>query len=158
MARWADLEREAPEVAHAGWRLLTVPGVGFGYLATVRPDGGPHIHPVNPFLLAEDLAVLVVPSPKLADLRRDGRFALHSCGTADEDDEFFVAGTARECVDPALRAVAVAGYHGPVGADHVLMLLEPDRALWAHYTRPPTWPPTYARWRAGSAAARPSAP
>lgn len=46
------------------------PGFAFGYLATVRPDGGPHIHPVMPVIAGDHLEVVVVPSPKLEDLPR----------------------------------------------------------------------------------------
>ena len=48
-------------------------------LATVRKDGAPRLHPVRPFLSGDGrLIVFSSPgSPKTADLRRDGRVALH---------------------------------------------------------------------------------
>lgn len=54
-------------------------GLGLGFLATTRPDGGPRVHPICP-VLAGNLYAFIVPGPKLADLRRDPRYryALHS--------------------------------------------------------------------------------
>jgi hypothetical protein len=149
MATWQQFEDGAPDLAVAGWKLLTFPGVGFGYLATVRPDGTPRIHPVNPIWVGGMLALFVVPSPKLADLRRNGRYALHSCGAEGVNDEFLVIGGAAVRdgdADAGLRTRAVAGYHGPVADDHVLVTLDMEQVLWAHYGTPPSWPPTYRRW------------
>jgi hypothetical protein len=91
--------------------------------------------------------VFVVPSSKLDDLRRDGRYALHSSQTAEVDDEFCVEGTAEIVDAPERRAAALAAHAASVGAEHVLVELEIERALWAHYSRPPSWPPAYRRWR-----------
>ena len=41
------------------------------------------------------LFVLLIVSPKRTDLRRDGRYALHSYPREDDEDAFYVAGTAR---------------------------------------------------------------
>ena len=155
MAGWSAFAAEVPELAAAGWRLLSVPGVGFGYLATVRSDGWPRVHPVNPFIVGDELGIFLVPSPKLDDLRHDGRCALHSCGTAEVDDEFFLSARASISQDHALRAAAVAGYHGPVPDAHVLVTLDIERALLARYTTPPTWPPAYTRWPLPGAAPAP---
>jgi hypothetical protein len=149
MVTWADLEISAPSIAAAGRRLLWVPGTGFGYLATVRPDGGPRIHPVNVVIADGRLLCFVVPSPKLEDLQRDGRFALHSTGAENVNDEFYIAGRAiLQSADPALRDAALAVLPFRVDDTHVLVELEIDVALWAAYATPPTWPPTYHRWRA----------
>lgn len=121
---------------------------GFGYLATVDGHGAPRIHPVNLVISDGALLTFVVPSPKLADLRRDGRYALHSTGSADVNDELMLAG--RAVVAPArgdrAAAVAAAGYR--VADDHVLVELSIERALWAEWSTPPRWPPTYHRWAA----------
>lgn len=149
MATWADLEAAAPDIGAAGRRLLFHPGVGFGYLATVRRDGGPRLHPVNVVIAEDRLWSFLVPSPKLADLRRDGRFALHSTGAADVDDEFYVTGVAQAHDNaPGLRAAVEAALVTSVAPDHVLVELGLERALWAHYTTPPRWPPAYRTWRA----------
>ncbi|HET8660860.1 MAG TPA: hypothetical protein VFM55_17890 [Micromonosporaceae bacterium] len=151
MATWDDLERSEPELAQAGRRLLFQPGVGFGYLATVRADGGPRVHPVMPLLADGRLQVFVVPSPKLADLRRDGRYALHSTGAADVPDEFYITGTAWAVESPARRQAAMRAHPVSVAEDHVLVELDLDGVLWAHYPTPVRWPPAYRRWRAAPA-------
>jgi hypothetical protein len=149
MATWHQFEASQPEMAQAGWRLLSHPGFGFGYLATVRRDGGPRIHPINPVLAAGHLVAFIVPSPKLADLRRDGRYALHSSGAENVDDEFYLAGTTRLVGDAALRTASLAACHFAPGEDHVLVEFGIDTALWAHYSSPASWPPAYRKWSAG---------
>lgn len=101
-----------------------------------------------PLIVDGRLEVFVVPSSKLDDLRRDGRYALHASQTADIDDEFCVEGRAEVIGDPDRRAAALAAHPASVADDHVLVALGVERALWAHYTSPPSWPPVYRRWRA----------
>jgi len=149
MATWEEFAAEVPEIAAAGWGLLSHPGFGFGYLATVRRDGGPRLHPIDPVLAAGHLTAFIVPSPKLEDLRRDGRYALHSSGAENVDDEFCVTGGATVVRDEGLREAALAACHFTPGDDHVLVDLGIDSALWAHYSTPPSWPPVYTRWAAG---------
>jgi len=143
MATWSELEAAEPEIARAARELLSVPGFGFAYLATVAPDGGPRIHPVNLVWADGSLAAFIVPSPKLADLRRPPhRYALHSTGSADVDDELAVCGRAREIDDPVRRAAAVAACPFAPGDDHVLVELEVfDHVLWGHYEPRGTFPP-----------------
>jgi hypothetical protein len=87
-----------------GRHFLYLVGVGMGFLATVRQDGGPRVHPISPILTDDALHALIVPGPKLGDLRRDGRFALHSLTSPppDADDAFYIAGRAIELHDPDL--------------------------------------------------------
>ena len=50
------------------------------YLATIRKDGSPRVHPVTPVIDGQRMLVVMAPtSPKGRDLRRDPRFAIH-CG------------------------------------------------------------------------------
>jgi hypothetical protein len=138
-----------PEMAEAGWRLFSHPGFGFGYLATVRRNGAPRLHPINPLLAAGRLMAFIVPSPKLGDLRRDGRYALHSTGAENVDYEFGLTGRAAPVDLPALRRAALAACHFTPGADHEMVEFGIDAALWGHYSTPPSWPPVYTRWAAG---------
>ena len=149
MATWAEFATQMPEMAEAGWHLFSHPGFGFGYLATVRRDGAPRLRPINPLLAAGRLVAFIVPSPKLGDLRRDGRYALHSTGAENVDDEFCVTGRAAPVDSPALRQAALAACHFTPGDDHALVDFSVDSALWAHYSTPPSWPPVYTRWAAG---------
>jgi hypothetical protein len=99
---WRDLEAGAPELAHEGLARFSRTKVAL--LGTIREDGSPRISPVEPFLLQGQLVVGVMPSPKLDDLRRDGRCALHS-SVSDingSEGEFKVHGRAIPTDDPAL--------------------------------------------------------
>ncbi len=79
-------------------------GIGLAFLATIRADGGPRVHPICPILTASALFGMIIPGPKLDDLRRDPRYALHSetFPPPDQDDGFYVAGTAIEVSDSAV--------------------------------------------------------
>src|SRR5207302_7032178 len=94
VVHWGDFRRLRPDLAEAGRRLLYQFGVGLGFLATVRADGGPRVHPICPLVLGERLLGFIVPSPKLADLARDGRYALHSFPCPDNEDAFYISGRA----------------------------------------------------------------
>ena len=152
MATWEEFERAAPDLANSGRALLYQYGPPLGYLATVRPDGGPRVHPFCPIVARGALwAYVLRASPKGADLRRDPRFALHAFSPKDVDDEFFVRGRA-EPVDPSdeLRdAVIASALPARVGGNHEqLFQLHIDRALLSTYTHRGQWPPTYTRWKA----------
>src|ERR1035437_8535471 len=90
MAAWYELRSARPELAAAGRDLLYPYGMGLGFLATVRPDGGPRLHPMWPLLTQ-------------ADLRRDGRYMLHSFPREDNEDTFSVRGHAWLEEDPSTR-------------------------------------------------------
>lgn len=103
MTTWGELAALRPDLAAAGQGLLYQHGVGLAFLATTRPDGGPRLHPMCPVLHDERLYAFIVPSPKQTDLRRDGRYALHSFPCPDNEDAFYLTGTASEVVDPGTR-------------------------------------------------------
>jgi hypothetical protein len=98
---WGEFRSERPDLADTGRGLLYNFGIGLGFLATVRTDGGPRVHPVCPILTDDHLYALIVPGPKLNDLRRDGRFALHSetIPPPRQDDAFYLTGTVSEVTD-----------------------------------------------------------
>ncbi len=88
-----------------GRSLIYEHGLGLGFLATVRPDGGPRVHPICPVLTDDGLYGFIVPGPKLDDLRRDSQYALHSetFPKPHEDDAFYVTGSVVWVEDPSLR-------------------------------------------------------
>src|ERR1700722_20560480 len=92
-----------PPPPAAGRGLFYQQGLGLGSLPPVRRDGGPRVHPVCPVISAAGLHVLILPGPKLGDLRRDGRYSLHSEMVAPphQDDGFAVSGRATEITDRA---------------------------------------------------------
>lgn len=140
-----------PEMAAAGRHLLMQHGVGLGFLATTRADGGPRVHPVCPHVVGSDLWVFVIPhSPKCSDLERDGRYALHTFPCDDRDDGFYVTGDAIRIDDRARRESVVPGFRSRVEPDEVMFRLTIERALLSIYG-PRTGdvqPPVQTRWRA----------
>ena len=108
MLTWTEFSRRQPALAAAGRAQLYQVGIGLGFLGTVRPDGGPRVHPVCPVISAAGLHLLIVAGPKQADLRRDGRCALHSetCPPPREEDGFAIIGHAAEV--PTLRCARLS--------------------------------------------------
>ena len=97
---WAQFEASDRELAaHVQFRLTR----GLSYLSTVRPDGYPRVHPVGVHVRSGQLVVPMKPtSPKGADIRRDGRFALH-CAVEDNQGgggEVLVTGVGTEIAAP----------------------------------------------------------
>jgi hypothetical protein len=72
---WSEFKARQPELALSGADLLYHFGVGLAFLATVRADGGPRLHPMCPLLTETGLYAFIVPSPKQRDLHRDGQLA-----------------------------------------------------------------------------------
>jgi hypothetical protein len=91
MITWMEFERSQPALAAVGRDQFYQHGLGLGFLATVRRDGGPRVHPVCPVISTAGLHVLILPGPKRGDLRRDGRYS-----PPRQDDGFAVSGRARE--------------------------------------------------------------
>jgi Pyridoxamine 5'-phosphate oxidase len=151
MKRWSEFAAERPDMAEAGRTLIYQFRVGLGYLATVRKDGGPRVHPVCPVLANDGLYVFIGNhSPKLRDLLRDGRYALHSFPNPQVDDEFTVAGRAERVDDAVIRQIVYDVYTatGAFTSDDTLFELRLERALHAKYGPRPSWPPAYTRWSA----------
>ena len=148
MATWSTFEAAAPELATAGQRLLYQFGPGLGYLATIRPDGGPRLHPICPIVTEGELwAFILRRSPKCRDLERDGRFALHTFPSAEKDDEFALTGRVERVDDDAARARAIEATTAQVGEEEeVLYRFDIHTALLAVYEARGVFPPAYAKW------------
>jgi hypothetical protein len=114
MTTWSAFAAAEPELAaFVAERLRAAPS----YLATVRASGAPRLHPVTPILTSDGLYVFMEPtSPKGADLRERGWFALHN-GVPDNagtGGEASVSGTGHPVDDAAVRAtVATASSTAP---------------------------------------------
>ena len=122
MVTWGVFETEASELASFGRERIER---RVSFLATVRGDGGPRVHPVTPWSLEGHLYVrMYATSPKVADLERDPRYALHSM--MDNDDgvggEFAMHGRATRIRD----AGTIAAAYAPIGefTDRPLALFE----------------------------------
>jgi len=94
MVTWRGLESARPDLAEAGRGLLYQFGVGLAFMATVRSDGGPRVHPMCPVLHDGGLHALLIPSPKREDLIRDRRYSMHSFPTENDEDAFYLTGLA----------------------------------------------------------------
>jgi hypothetical protein len=103
VASWVELEELRPDLVEGGRQLLYQHGVGLAFLSTIRPDGGPRLHPFCPIISAAGLFGFIIPSPKQRDLQRDGRYAVHSFPTEDNEDAFLVSGKAQPVTDAAVR-------------------------------------------------------
>jgi hypothetical protein len=151
---WQELEGAAPDFAGAGRKLLYQfgpDGPGLAMLATTRGDGGPRLHPVCPALCLGGMYVFVIGhSPKCADLRRDGRYALHAFPGRADDESFYCTGPALEVRDSELRARAESHVVHNVRPDEVLFELRLTHILHTTWLRPrtPETEPVYERWRA----------
>ncbi|MFD0820602.1 pyridoxamine 5'-phosphate oxidase family protein, partial [Micromonospora zhanjiangensis] len=133
MASWSEFAADDPRLAEAIRLLMQQYGPGFGYLATVRADGGPRVHPVSPVITDEGLFCFVVDSPKRRDLERDGRYALHSFPPEDSDDEAYVAGRARPVTDRARAARLARSHRAAPHADWRLFEFTVDVAMLARH-------------------------
>ena len=162
MATWSDFAAAAPALEEAGRSLLFQFGVGLAFLATVRPDGGPRLHPVCPFLSGGRLCVLIQPgSPKRHDLERDGRYALQSFPPPrKESEELYVTGRARRIDDGATFERAYADARHMKEPDEILFELDVEQVM--HTTWPdwgtPRMRAVHARWRAGGEERRSTGP
>ncbi len=160
MVTWNDLCQQRPDITGPGRQYLYQFGVGLGFLATMRPDGGPRVHPMCPVLVGDRLAALIIPSPKRRDLRRDGRFALHSFPCPDNEDVLYLTGTARPITEPDAAAsvleqfVAERQHLGvtreQVAADQPFEF-DITTALLTLTTGHGDWNPTHLVWHAGPA-------
>jgi hypothetical protein len=104
MKTWAEFSTLRPDLSESGRALLYQHGLGLGFLATTSRDGRPRVHPMCPILTEDGLFAFIVPSPKQQDLRRDGRYAIHSFPCPDNEDAFYVTGRTRLVEDTTLRS------------------------------------------------------
>jgi hypothetical protein len=171
VASWTDFATEAPALATVAARLW--PGIcalnqgeaapsgatafSIAYLASVRRDGGPRLHPFCPILAAGRLfAAIPRSSPKGWDLRRDPRCVIHAL-PGREDDELSIRASAREVSDHATRSLVVevvtkSGIGGMIESvtnDPVFEfdLEQVDVARWVNIGQPGTYADRQ-QWRA----------
>ena len=146
MATWGELERAQPDMAALLRSLLG--WIPIAYLATVRRDGSPRVHPVCPILAGEGMYVAVAgasapqPSPKRFDLANDGRYALHAL-PGKRDDEFYVTGRARLVEDADERRLVVEAAGHAIRDDDWVFELGINYAMtayWENVGQPGTYP------------------
>lgn len=131
MPSWGEFERADPELSSFGRQRLDG---RVAFLATLRVDGGPRVHPVSLWFAADRCLVRMYPSsPKVRDLERDDRYAAHSLITDDEgtDGEFAMRGSARCLADMDVLGLVNAGKGDP--ERYVVFELDVSDALGTTY-------------------------
>jgi len=147
MATWGEFAAAAPEMARGGRVLWEQHGVMF--VATVRADLSPRLHPVVPVLAADRMFVAVGSwSPKWQDLQREPRCVLH-CLPGRRDDEFVMRCRAHGTPE-AVEEVRRSADHVIHGDDHLFELdIEAvDYGWWENVGQPDTYP-VRRRWTPG---------
>jgi hypothetical protein len=133
---WKTFEKHSPELAVLGFDRLNRK---IAYLAIIKKDGAPRLHPVTPFIGDGMLFIFTEPSsPKIRDLRRDGRYALH-CAVGRDDGpliEFLVSGVVEEITDRDVRNRAEKIANSPVVLEtYVLFEFQVNRVLVVEYDK-----------------------
>jgi hypothetical protein len=155
MATWAEFEAAAPAMAATGRRLLYRDGRGQAMLATVRGDEEPpRMNPITLAILDGRVFAFILKSLKLADLERDGRYALHSHHDPAAPSEFALRGRARLVADAAVRAAAAAKWDFEVDDTYRLFEFSIESALLGERPTADDWPPKYTSWKPTAAAIR----
>jgi hypothetical protein len=149
MATWTEFAVMAPELA--AWGESRFKRARVAFLATIGADGSPHVYAVQPVICQGHLLLFAdAASPKTADLKRHGRYAMHSLvdNPAGLGGEFIVKGTATLIDDGDIRRKAVEASCYTPKNDCVLFELSVSAALARDYedgaiaeTR---WEPAYA--------------
>ena len=120
------------------------------YLATIRKDGSPRVHPFTPIIGEGHFFVFMEPtSPKGHDLRRDPRFAVH-CSVSDtsgESGEVIVTGKAVFIEDDNMRIVAVNVSPYKPAERYILFELHPENVTVTEY--PDAGGPVRRHWKIG---------
>ena len=145
--RWKEFEAGAPEVARFGRERLHG---HVAYLATIRKNNLPRLHPITPIIGEGHLYVFMEPtSPKGKDLDRGSAYVLHSSVADNEgsNGEFQLTGFANRVHDARARqqAVALAPYEPE--ANDILFELGIIEALSTVYRGDR---PVRARWKASA--------
>ena len=132
MLTWAEFAAREPQLAASGRALLyQYGGVGLGFLGTVRPDGGPRVHPMCPILHRDGLYAFIIPGPKRGDLHRDPGYAMHCFPPEDNENAFYITGMAHPVADDGVRL----RFHGRVrglssGSSEIKRSLMPTVLDW----------------------------
>jgi uncharacterized pyridoxamine 5'-phosphate oxidase family protein len=144
MLTWDEFSRLQPMMAEFGAARFKL---GVVYLATIRADGYPRVHPISAFVGEGHLYAFMEPtSPKAKDLQRSPHYAMHSLVTDGDgtNGEFHISGDAVFHTDPAVRARAVAACPYNPQDRYILFEFKLDRALTNEYAG---GRPNVARWR-----------
>jgi Pyridoxamine 5'-phosphate oxidase len=141
---WKRFSAAAPELARFGEKRMAE---GVMYIGTIRKTGYPRVHPFTPFISSGRLFAFMKPtSPKGHDLRRDGRFTIHSLvkDMNGSDGEFSMTGKAVLVGDKESLALAAAGCPYTPTERYVCFEFFVEEALSNHYV---DGAPQFVRWK-----------
>ena len=147
MATWAEFERAEAELASFGRERLDG---RVCFHATLRRDGSPRVHPVEPWIASGLLMVRFRGgSPKVAEVAEDPRYALHSPmdNPDGEGGEFLVRGRMTPVTPDHPAAAEVVG---TTRVPLAFFTLSVDEAVGTTYEGKEL-DPVYRRWRAPGA-------
>lgn len=156
MKSWSDFSNEEPDLAKNGRKLLFPDRqyVGYAFLATLRKDGAPRLHPISVVICNDHLYVIILKkSPKCTDLLRDGRYALQAFPPAtNEYEEFYLAGRADRIRDNEIRHMVIEKTNVTVEENEELFELLLDRVMHTKLVDQgaPSESPIHRKWRESS--------
>ena len=107
LLNWSEFASVQREMAEFGEKRIQLRVM---YIATIRQDGYPRVHPFTPFIGSGRLFAFMEPtSPKAKDLQRNGRYSMHSLVTDmnGTNGEFQISGDAGQVLDSASREAAI---------------------------------------------------
>jgi hypothetical protein len=153
--RWIEFSKREVALASACRELMYQYGVGLAFLATTRADGGPRVHPICPLLNDTGLFAFLIPSPKRADLLRDGQYAMHSFPADQNEDAFYLTGVAHPVDEPGFRKTLQGQFTQerrldapPPGFEHqVLFEFDIERCLYTKTAGHGDPAPQHTTWR-----------
>lgn len=134
MATWAEFTAADPKLA--AWGEVRFNRSRVAFIATVAADGSPRCNPVQPVICEGRLLLFIEPtSPKVNDLRLDGRYALHSLvdNPVGIGGEFSIKGRARLVTDEEIRQQGIEASCFTPSDEYVLFELTIDAALRREY-------------------------
>ena len=147
MATWAEFANAEPELAALARERMQRRIV---YQATLRLDGGPRVHPVSPWIAAGLLCVSFRDtSPKIREVARDARYALHTAQPWDDhagDYGEFMARGRLEQIPASHPALTERPGMTPYALVHYSCSIE--EAVATSYSDDEL--PIYRRWKASS--------
>jgi len=141
MANWGEFTQAEPEMAKVLTTLLD--WIPITYLATVRKDGAPRVHPICPIFGGGRIFVAVnESSPKRYDLKNDRRYAMHALPDKS-DAEFYMTGSVTFIEDQETRDLIAESAGHTVHESDWLFEFDIEQAMTAHWEKQDQ-PDTYA--------------
>jgi hypothetical protein len=134
MASWSEFAAADSELARYGEKRFERARVA--YIATVNEDGSPCVNPVHPVICEGKLLLFLSPeAAKTSNLRRDGRYALHSLVSdlSGTGGEFHLNGQATLIDDDDVRRRAIEAACYTPREQYILFELDVTRAYSATY-------------------------